>query len=735
MNKQYQMMNRKMIAFLLMVLLSGSGLYAQENLDLTLFNYWQYHSDVENSLYKHFCTTAFDQLKRRKEQVDQLSSKEDWEGRKAFIREKLENIINVPKRTPLNARVTGTLKREGYTIEKILYESRPDYFVTAAIYIPEGLKRKTPAIFYACGHSRTGFRAETYQHIIVNLVKKGFVVFTIDPMGQGERYEYWDQRKGESYYPVPDHEHSYAGAQCLITGYSTGNNFIWDAIRGIDYMLTRKEIDPDRIGMTGRSGGGNITAYLGAIDDRILATAPECYITSYEYLFKSIGPQCAEQNLYGMIAEGLDHPDFLVARAPKPTMVISTTRDFFSIQGTRESFQEARKAFRAFEVDDKLILVEDDSIHKSTKKNREAMYAFFQRELKNPGNSEDMAVDIPSYEELMVTPTGQVVTSFPNSQSVYSINLKEHMVNVSAIQTARKNIESRLKEIPSLAAKYSGFALPEVFGKSIFSGRYNMSGYTLEKYLVTGTGDYLIPILLFQPAKGNRKEVVLIVDSDGMENAVRKREVHKALIKAGYTVLLFDLPGVGSMGPGYLKGDSYIDNTSYNQWFAANLTGLSTVGLRAQDIVRVINFSKEYLKDFGISALSVGPLSGELLHAATFEPLIKNILLIDPLTSYAGIAETKYYDPKLIPFVISGATQAYDLSDLMAGLYQKNLLLANPRSGDNTLAGETECERSLEFALKVFDKKQAGAMDLKYSISKYQMSELVVSWLNKKVGI
>ena len=281
-------------------------------------DYWQYYSDNENSLYKTFCTTAFDQLNSRQLEIIKLDSKADWLSRQKHVHAKLLDIVGpFPEKTALNAKITGKLIKDGYIIEKLIYESLPGYFVTAAMYIPEGVKKNAPAIFYACGHSIDGFRAGIYQHIIINLVKKGFVVFTIDPMGQGERYEYWDKETDQPRLPVPDHEHSYAGAQCLITGYSTARYFIWDAMRGIDYMLTRKEIDPNRIGMTGRSGGGNITAYLGAMDERILAAAPECYITSYEYIFKSIGPQCAEQNLYKMIQVGLDHADFIEVRAPQ----------------------------------------------------------------------------------------------------------------------------------------------------------------------------------------------------------------------------------------------------------------------------------------------------------------------------------------------------------------------------------------------------------------------------------
>lgn len=348
--------------------------------DIDFFKFWQSYSDIENSLFKHFSSIAYNQLDARKAEIAKLKTPEDWLKRQSMVKSKLAEMVGpFPKKTPLNVQITGVVQKDGYRIEKTIYESVPNNFVTGALYIPEGVKENAPAIFYACGHTLDGFKNATYQHVIINLVKKGFIVFTIDPMGQGERYEYWNEQNNEPKFPNPDHAHSFAGAQCLISGYSMASHFIWDVIRGIDYLLSRKEVDPSRLGMTGRSGGGNLTAYLGALDDRILATAPECYITSYEYLYKTRGPQCAEQNLYEMIVKGLDHVDFIEARAPKPSIILSTTRDFFSIQGTREAYNEAKGMYTTLGLAQNLSMVEDDDEHKSTKKNREAMYAFFRK--------------------------------------------------------------------------------------------------------------------------------------------------------------------------------------------------------------------------------------------------------------------------------------------------------------------------------------------------------------------
>src|SRR5262249_4328291 len=160
--------------------------------------------------------------------------------------------------------------------------------------------------------------------------------------------------------------------------------FTWDAIRAIDYLVSRPEVDPNRIGVTGISGGGTQTSYVAAIDDRVLAAVPACYLCGFQRLFESIGPQDAEQNFTGGVAGGLDPAGLLEVRAPKPTLVVATTRDFFSIQGARETVKEAHRAFEALGAADRLDMVEDDHGHGYTARNRQAIYAFFQKYLSLP---------------------------------------------------------------------------------------------------------------------------------------------------------------------------------------------------------------------------------------------------------------------------------------------------------------------------------------------------------------
>src|SRR5690606_12845416 len=162
--------------------------------------------------------------------------------------------------------------------------------------------------------------------------------------GERRQYQSDSRRKGLG----PTQKHSYGGSLSFLLGRSPAYYFIWDGMRAIDYVCSRPDVDTTRIGITGRSGGGTQTAYIAAFDSRIKAAAPECYITSYEKLLLTRGPQDAEQNFAGGIHSGLDIADLMVLFAPKPLRMLTTTRDMFNIQGARDAFEGARRVYRAF---------------------------------------------------------------------------------------------------------------------------------------------------------------------------------------------------------------------------------------------------------------------------------------------------------------------------------------------------------------------------------------------------
>ena len=267
------------ILFLLMFL-TTPGLYAQielltkrvkkadvpEEENLNVFHDWITWNNPGSLVLNFLTRQAEDYYKIRDEQIAKLKTKSDWQKRQQLVKDKLMEMIGTfPKKEALNPEITGVVQKDGYRIEKIIYESVPGFYETGCLYIPDKINGKAPAILMVIGHDQISFREEYYQVIITNLVKKGMIVFAIDPLGQGEHVQYYDTSLKFSAIGYSVIEHSYFGNMCFLSGVSSAKYFIWDGIRAIDYLLTRKEVDPENIGATGFSGGGTVSAYLGCI--------------------------------------------------------------------------------------------------------------------------------------------------------------------------------------------------------------------------------------------------------------------------------------------------------------------------------------------------------------------------------------------------------------------------------------------------------------------------------------
>src|SRR6185436_10544577 len=186
-----------------------------------------------------------------------------------FRRQILANIGGLPERTPLNARTVGVIERENFRIEKIIFESQPKFYVTANLYLPKKGTGPFPAILFPLGHEAGAKSHEAWQHVLGSFATKGFVALAWDPISQGERVQFFDPDLRASRLTASTREHTMLGVQTLVTGDSIARYTIWDGIRALDYLVSRKEVDPERVGVTGNSGGGTHTAYLAAIDDRL----------------------------------------------------------------------------------------------------------------------------------------------------------------------------------------------------------------------------------------------------------------------------------------------------------------------------------------------------------------------------------------------------------------------------------------------------------------------------------
>jgi dienelactone hydrolase len=658
-------------AIVVIAILAASPPAAPQTEDLDVLTRWVQWADAPARLQLHLNAVAFDLLDRRRGEVAQLRTAADWERRRTEVRAALGRVLGAfPERTPLRPRVTGTVEKGGFRIEKIVFESRPAFYVTGCLFFPSSRQPRAPAILNVIGHTDASFRAPMYQQLILNLVGKGFIVFAVDPVGQGERLQYYDPAAKRSTVGGATAEHSHFGYQCFLAGSSAARYFAWDGIRALDYLASRPEVDPARLGVTGISGGGTQTSYIAALDDRVAAAAPACYITSFRRLFESIGPQDAEQNFNGGVAAGLDHADLLEARAPKPTLLVATTRDFFSIEGARETFAEAQGAFRALGAPGNLAMAEDDFGHGYTRKTREAIYRFFQKALALPGRAEDEEMSPLPAGDLTVTPSGQVADSL-GGETVFSLNRAEAATLSARLAERRQNLAAHVENVRREAARLTGYRAPRGPGRAVFRGRWARDGYSVEMFALEGEGRSVIPLLVFVPnATGRHRALVYLHPQGKSAEAAPGREIER-LVRREIVVAAPDLSGTGELG-----------QVSNAVAFLAEQLGRSVVGIRAAEIARVVGYLATR-SDVAADAIYATGREGTaiaLLHAAAFETSLSGVALLRPLVGYRSVVATLQY--KLDPAdLVANVLTEYDLPDLAATLAPRPLLIIDPRDG------------------------------------------------------
>jgi cephalosporin-C deacetylase-like acetyl esterase len=652
------------LAFLCVVLLAPTMVRAQEDADLDFLTNIGEFRDLRKMLHAHLTNGAHEHLRQRAAAIAGISTLDAVAARRKLVRANiLESVGGFPGRTPLNARTVGTIDRGDYKIEKIIFESQPQFFVTGNLYLPKTGAPPYPAILYPLGHELGGKSHSTWQQMLGSLARRGYVAFAWDPLGQEERTQFFDPDWNDSKFFSSVVEHTELGTQCMLIGDAIARYTIWDGIRALDYLLSRPEVDASRVGATGNSGGGTHTSYLSALDDRIKVAAPSCYITSWRFMLDTIGPQDGEQVFPGWLNNGMDYPDLIYSFAPKPFLVLSAIRDFFPIGGVRESFAEAHRLYEALAIGDKLQKVEADDGHGYTKPRRQAAYRWFARWLQSKeDDGAEQDVPIARAEELWATPTGQVSTSF-HGEDVYSLNLKRY----EAVRRNRPVFS--LEKVRELAAFDPGKGDLNVKNY----GTLQRTGYRTEKLTYESEPGIVIPALLYIPEGPTaRRPAILYADGEGKKASAGEAE---RLAQKGLIVLSPDLRGMGETRPAFDPYDDFFRYFGdYESAETAILLGKTLVGMRAADIERGINLlmARSDVDGSNLAGIGKGLAAVAMLHAAALDPRIQKVALEDMLVSYDAIVSHRIHR-KMFEQIVPSALKFYDLPDLASSLSPRHV--------------------------------------------------------------
>ncbi len=580
---------------------------------------------------------------------DNISTIEDIECRRKLVRKQfIESIGDLPKSdNPLNPQITGSIHDEGFRIEKIIFESRPNVYVTANMYIPDGITEPRGTVLFVCGHHEHAKHADEYQIVCRTLVKAGLVVFAQDPVGQGERKSYYEPSLGTTTVRWGTGEHDYVGVQCLPLGQSIARYFVHDAMRGIDYLLTRPEVDRNKIGITGNSGGGTQTTMMMICDQRLAAAAPGTFLMSANGWMHTGSGQDMEQIWPGLLATGFEHEDILLAMAPRPTLVLAATYDFFPIESTRDTIARGRKFWDIYGKNSNLELFEQVVRHEYTPEMAAKSAEFFSEHLLGKKVKVDNSKVMPiRTSQLFCTKSGQLRGEIEGALFVHEEN-KSNLLDI--LKKSKLEMEKQRNALIWLKERifYNRKPCSQNL-RVLYSGHY--IDLCLDNVFWFSQENLVNHALVFRDYRFADAELPLTIAvwDHGTNRLGEHHDWIRRVCSSGRAVMILNATGIGATEP------NPINSRTLHEWygticrFANDLVWFndSFPALRAYDVTRAVDVINEIpnLNSDDIQLYGHGRQSVYALLAAAVDKRVKTVIEEKMINSYAEFISSRHYD-------------------------------------------------------------------------------------------
>jgi len=595
------------------------------------------------------------------------------EARNRFVREKLREMTGpYPERTPLGAVVVRSRQRAGYRVENVMYQSRPDFWVTGNLYVPDG-PGPFPAVLSPCGHYALARMQPDYQFVYMHLARAGFVVLAFDPIGQGERRQYDDSEGLSAVY-----EHSMPGQVLLLMGENLTHYRMWDGIRGIDYLLTRPEVDPQRIACAGHSGGGTLTLFISALDERVKCAVVNEGGTSHRWpvnvpMWARAPISDAEQNLFPAAIHGVDLCDLHAAIAPRPLLALIEN---YSPQ-FNSTAEHIRERYRQLGAAENFATGEATDPHAWTVKLRLATCNWLSRWLYGrPGPEREPEFEPEPPESLYCTPTGSLRDA-RRGQTIFSLLLDKQ----TALPPPRREPASAA-ELCEVLQIDQGPSEPLDVRNLVVTPR---KGYHVEKLEFVSEPEIFIPAWVFVPEKRASRAATLFLSQSGKESGGMEFGAYERLARQGRTVIAVDVRGLGATAPPHmapLSGPAPfrhlfdVDTSmAYMAWFMDR----SLFGMRVRDALRSVDYALSRADVAAEELEVVGQGAGALwaLYAAALDPRIVSVTAERGLLSYRSLAQVDRYTHGAGIF-LRGVLQRFDLPHVAAAIAPRRLTLHAP---------------------------------------------------------
>lgn len=633
-----------------------------------------------NMVHEYYVEQLRETERRGNERRAALRTKADAEAYVADVRRKIQACFGPwPEKTPLNARTTGVVERDTYTIEKVIFESRPQFFVTANLYVPKGLKGKAPGVVGSCGHSTNGKENDTYQSFAQGLVRLGYVCLLFDPMGQGERLQLPDaNNKPRVSFGVG--EHMMCGNQQTLVGEFFGSWRAWDGIRALDYLLTRDEVDPNHVGITGNSGGGTMSTWLCGVESRWTMGAPSCFVTTFRRNLENELPADTEQCPPRVLALGLDMSDFLAAMAPKPVLVIGQEKDYFDVRGTTETVERLKHLYGLLGKPDNVALFIGANGHGYHQDGRQAMYGWFNHATGRDGTVVEPEIKIEPDGVLRCTESGQIAMLHNKSVSVFTHELAAEQTKGRGTPSGEA-LKHAVRDVLKLDERRGvpDYRILRADGDRGYPTK-QFATYAVE----TEPGIHAIVYRLSDEAFHSRlprqaNRAVLYVAHDSSDEELRSEPLIGEIFKAepAATFYTCDVRGLGESRPVSVKEGSYYTAYGCDYFYASHAIMLDRpyVGRRTHDVLRVLDWLAAAHDEVHVIGRGFGAIPAAM--ASLLHEKVTQVTLKQAPTSYGDIAAADIYGWPVSSFP-RNVLKRFDLTDVYRELAAKKLKLIEP---------------------------------------------------------
>jgi len=601
-----------------------------------------------------------------------------------------------PVRNNLNARLVGTLDRRGYRVEKIVFESQPGFLVNALLYVPKDVKFPAPGVLSTIGHYDDGLYLWSEQGRCIGLVKKGYVVLTFDPISQGERR--W----------LGNGDHDRLRKKIILSGMEVSGLMFWDSIRAIDYLASRPEVDPGRIGVTGVSGGGFNALYTAVLDERVKAVAPDGFATEIEALIKRTGAGCCAylpnltryaeiSNVYSLIA-------------PRQLLLLGGYMDVLSDR-ILDVYEQARAVYKLYGAEANLrYFLDRDGGHTYSKPMRLALYRWFNEWLM--GREDALATREPmDPEDILENKDSGVLRVFaPGERGRDVIDLEREFLarnrvtySMPANAGEAKELQAAIRErLLGLMGEMAPERMPGV------SADDKLHGPGSVRHVVLRTErDLPVAVSIHHPAAEVKRGGLLLyftMQERYPTATLGAQETERALVERGYTVAIPEVRGTWGT---QVKG---MDSVAL---FSMAL-GKHLFSSRIYDLRRTMDYLRaqpEY-QALPLTVWGEGAREGLMaLYLAAIDERVEAVVSSHGLVSYQntvdndGLPDFDYYVPGVLRYA--------DVPQIIAAIAPRKVTIRAPVDIREMRVGITEAAQAYAFAdtfFKVLDRPAAFSL-------------------------